>query len=117
MSLTDAFVKLQALLLVAALSNSSWADEALDIVNYRKYTANLASSGQLQKSHLQLQSQGVQRIVYLAYRAHGDADNLSIDQHATDLGLQYVHIPVPWQSLSISDYRTFAAVMSSQTSR
>ena len=117
MSLTEAFVKLQALLLVAALSNSSWADEALDIVNYRQYTATLASSGQLQKSHLQkLQSQGVQRIVYLAYRAHGDADNLSIDQHATDLGLQYVHIPVPWQSPSISDYRTFAAVMSSQTS-
>ena len=104
--------KLPALLLIAALGNSAWADEALDIVNYRQYTANLASSGQLQKSHLQeLQSQGVQRIVYLAYRAHGDADNLTIDQHATDLGLQYVHIPVPWQSPSINDYRTFAAVM------
>ena len=117
MRLTVAFAKLPALLLIAALSNSAWADEALDIVNYRQYTANLASSGQLQKSHLQeLQSQGVQRIVYLAYRAHGDADNLTIDQHATDLGLQYVHIPVPWQSPSINDYRTFAAVMSSQAS-
>ena len=71
MSLTEAFVKLQALLLVAALSDSSWADEALDIVNYRQYTANLASSGQLQKSHLQkLQSQGVQRIVYLLSLIH-----------------------------------------------
>ena len=44
MSLTEAFVKLQALLLVAALSNSSWADEALDIVNYRQYTCLLYTS-------------------------------------------------------------------------
>lgn len=102
--------------LTAVLHHSAQAEQTADIVNFRQYTADFASSGQIEKKHLQqLSARGFQRIVYIAYRAHGsETDNLSIDQHATDLGLHYVHIPVPWQAPSIEHYRIFVAVMNSQ---
>ncbi|MAD05898.1 MAG: hypothetical protein CMP86_00630 [Gammaproteobacteria bacterium] len=87
-----------------------------EIPNFRTYSASFASSGQITGHHLKsLQRDGFKRIVYLAYRSHGNAsDQLSIDRQATDLGMSYVHIPVPWQSPSLVDYQTFAAVMNSQ---
>ena len=87
-----------------------------EIPNFRVYSAHFASSGQIAGHHLKpLQRDGFQRIVYLAYRGQGNAtDRLSIDRQATDLGMSYVHIPVPWQSPSPIDYQTFAAVMNSQ---
>ena len=58
---------------------------------------------QITGHHLKsLQRDGFQRIVYLAYRSHGNTtDQLSIDRQATDLGMSYVHIPVPWQALPL----------------
>jgi len=87
-----------------------------EIPNFRTYSASFASSGQITGHHLKsLQRDGFQRIVYLAYRSHGNTtDQLSIDRQATDLGMSYVHIPVPWQAPSLVDYQTFAAVMNSQ---
>ena len=107
---------LSGLTSIAHAASAGPAESASAIVNYREYTTSFASSGQLAGHHLEaLKKQGFQRIVYLAYRAHGNAsDTLSIDQQATDLGLSYVHIPVPWQSPSQSDYQTFAAVMRAQ---
>ena len=55
------------------------------------------------------------RIVYLAYRSHGNTtDQLSIDRQATDLGMSYVHIPVPWQAPFPCGLPNFCAVMNSQ---
>ena len=109
---------LSCLLLASTAHSGETAQQDLDIVNFRQYTPTFASSGQIQQQHLQqLQAQGFNRIVYIAYRTHGgDADKLTIDKDATDLGFQYVHIPVPWQSPSLSHYQTFAAVMKSQPS-
>jgi protein tyrosine phosphatase (PTP) superfamily phosphohydrolase (DUF442 family) len=114
-------LRLKALLLVLGclLGNTATANQSTtEIVNFRAYSLSFASSGQITRNHLEpLQQEGFQRIIYLAYRTHGNpADRLSIDRQATDLGLSYVHIPVPWQSPSITHYQTFAAVMTSRPS-
>ena len=108
----------KALLLVLGclFGHTATADQpATEVLNFRAYSPSLASSGQIAGHHLEsLQQEGFQRIIYLAYRTRGNsADQLNIDKQATDLGLSYVHIPVPWQSPSLSDYQTFAAVMTS----
>ena len=104
---------------LAAIDRASSIEPAApvsSIINLREYTPTFASSGQLAAHHLEpLRQQGFERIVYIAYRAQGDAsETLSIDRQATDLGLSYVHIPVPWQSPTLRDYQTFAAIMRSQ---
>ena len=60
-----------------------------EIPNFRAYSTSFASSGQITGHHLKsLQRDGFQRIVYLAFRSHGNTtDQLSIDRQATDLGM------------------------------
>ena len=78
--------------------------------------ANFRQFRTVSRDHIEpLRKQGFERIVYIAYRAQGGASEiLSIDRQATDLGLSYVHMPVPWQSPTLRDYQTFAAIMRSQ---
>jgi protein tyrosine phosphatase (PTP) superfamily phosphohydrolase (DUF442 family) len=103
----------RTLLVVAAcvLAQPILADGLDDIVNYREYSATLASSGQPDKAQLEaVRDAGFERVVYLAF-----SDNHTAlpneDRVVKDLGMDYVHIPVNWETPSRSDFYALAGAL------
>ena len=87
------------------------ADQLDDIVNYREYSATLSSSGQPDRDQLEyLRESGYERVVYLAFSDH-DGSVPNEDRIVKDLGMDYVHIPVVWDTPSKSDFYAFAGAM------
>jgi protein tyrosine phosphatase (PTP) superfamily phosphohydrolase (DUF442 family) len=87
------------------------ADQLDDIVNYREYSATLSSSGQPDRDQLEyLRESGFERVVYLAFSDH-DGSVPNEDRIVKDLGMDYVHIPVVWDTPSKSDFYAFAGAM------
>ena len=99
---------------VLSLCQRGIADSDLEeIVNYRQYSADLSSSGQPSKSQLRaVRTAGFERIVFLAFSDHDESIG-NEDRIVRDLGMEYVHIPVDWESPAPSDFRTFAGAMQS----
>lgn len=91
--------------------NTILADQLDDIVNYRKYSATLSSSGQPDVDQLErLHESGFERVVYLAFSDH-DGSIPNEDRIVKDLGMDYVQIPVVWDAPSKSDFYAFAGAL------
>jgi protein tyrosine phosphatase (PTP) superfamily phosphohydrolase (DUF442 family) len=94
------------------LRNANAAEvELAGIVNYRQYSPLLSSSGQPTAAQLAaLREAGFERIVFLAFSDH-DESLANEDRIVSELGMEYVHIPVDWDAPARSDFYTFASVM------
>ena len=102
---------LVAALLGCLLSWPASAADLEDIVNYREYSPSLSSSGQpAQDAFEAIAEAGFERVVYLAF-----SDDVTAvpgeDRMLESLGIEFVHIPVVWESPTVSDFRAFAGAM------
>ena len=89
----------------------AWAADLSEISNYRAYSDAFASAGQPSKKQLKLLSDaGYERIVYIAFTNSGKAYD-DEDQAVKELGMDYIQIPVDWDSPTASDFYAFAGVM------
>lgn len=83
----------------------------LALLNQIDYSASLTTSGQPTEAELALiASAGYDRVIFLAFTNHPKAVAHE-DDIVRDLGLQFIHIPVQWDSPSLTDFEVFAAVM------
>ena len=106
-----------AFFLLSAGSSHAHADivnsdsNGLSLLNRIDYSPSLTTSGQPTEGELALiASAGFDRVIFLAFTNHPRAV-----AHEEDIlreqGLQFVHIPVAWESPSPADFMAFAAVM------
>ncbi|MGA9572505.1 MAG: protein tyrosine phosphatase family protein [Lysobacterales bacterium] len=98
-------------LLLMSASLDLTADEVAGIDNYRQYSPYLSSSGQPGTDEIKaLKEAGFQRVIYLAF-----SDNKSALEHedrvVKSLGMDYLHIPVDFDSPAVDDFEDFAAVL------
>jgi uncharacterized protein (TIGR01244 family) len=85
--------------------------EALKIVNFRRLSDRLTTSGQPSEAHLaELCDIGVTHVVNLAPHTHAKA---LPDEAASvaALGMTYVHIPVDFEKPAEADFERFRATM------
>ena len=97
-------------------AQASNADDGADLrlLNRIDYSPLLTTSGQPTEADLALvASAGYDRIVFLAFTNHPKAVAHE-DLIVRELGLQFIHIPVEWESPKLSDFNTFAALMQTQ---
>ena len=86
-------------------------DNFLSLLNRIDYSPALTTSGQPTEAELALiASAGYDRVIFLAFTNHPKAAAHE-DDIARELGLQFIHIPVEWESPSPADFAVFAAVM------
>ena len=86
-------------------------DNSLSLLNRIDYSPALTTSGQPTEAELALiASAGYDRVVFLAFSNHPKAVAHE-DDIVRNLGLQFIHIPVEWESPSPADFVAFAAVM------
>ena len=83
----------------------------LSLLNRIDYSPSLTTAGQPTEAELLLiASSGFDRVIFLAFTNHAKAVD-DEDDIVRDQGLQFIHIPVEWESPSPADFATFAAVM------
>jgi protein tyrosine phosphatase (PTP) superfamily phosphohydrolase (DUF442 family) len=83
----------------------------VDIINYYKIDARLATSGQPTVEQLQqIADAGYQIIINLAPCSSSNAI-AEEDAIVTNLGIVYVHIPVIWEHPTLKDVRLFFKIM------
>lgn len=121
MGMTTAHHRCQSLVLTALVCTlvllTSHARAEPTMLNYMAYSPTLASAGQPTQDQLAGAAQdGVERVVYLALT---DQDRAipNEDRVVRELGMQFVHIPVIWQTPTVDDFETFAAVLNQDTAR
>ena len=84
---------------------------SLSLLNRIDYSPALTTSGQPTEAELSLiASAGFDRVIFLAFNNHPKAVAHE-DDIVRDQGLQFIHIPVEWESPSTADFAAFAAVM------
>lgn len=102
---------LAAMLVLGAVITTAVAAELSEISNFREYSPGFASSGQPTGEQLELlKSEGFERIIYIAFSDSGNAF-ANEDVIVKKLGMEYVHIPVIWESPTVADFYAFADVM------
>ena len=106
-----------ALLSLWAMSSPSLGDvvhpdgNGLSLLNRIDYSPSLTTAGQPTEAELPLiASAGFDRVIFLAFTNHLKAVAHE-DDIVRDQGLQFIHIPVEWESPSPADFAAFAAVM------
>ena len=106
-----------ALLNLWAMSSPSHGDvvhsdgSGLSLLNRIDYSPSLTTAGQPTETELPLiASAGYDRVIFLAFTNHPKAVAHE-DDIVRDQGLQFIHIPVEWESPSAADFAAFAAVM------
>lgn len=106
------------LLYLFALAFGTAAEAAVeDIVNYRAYSPGFSSSGQPSAGQLaELEKAGFERIVYVAFSDHRNSLP-NEDRLVKDLGMEYVHIPVDWESPTAADFALIAAAIDQPPAR
>ena len=94
---------------LTAVTGTTAAADSLDgIVNYREYSERLSSSGQPTASQFPAVGEaGFERVVFLAFTDHEESVPHE-DRIVSELGIDYVQIPVDWEAPSISDSNTSA---------
>ena len=98
-------------LLFFLMASATWADESLDLVNYRTYSPTLSSSGQPSAKQLAaVADAGFERVVYLALTDQ-DSSLEHEDRIVRELGMGFAQIPVIWERPTAEDFELFAAVM------
>ena len=102
---------LAAMLLLGAVTTTALSAELSEISNFRAYSPGFASSGQPTEEQLGfLKSEGFERVIYIAFSDSGKAF-ANEDVIVKKLGMEYVHIPVIWESPTAADFYAFADVM------
>jgi protein tyrosine phosphatase (PTP) superfamily phosphohydrolase (DUF442 family) len=115
--MNDVIQRFLPMLLLIGISNSLIAGELDEISNYREYSATFASSGQPTKKQLGiLKNNGFERIVYIAFTNSGNAYT-DEDQLVRKLGMDYVQIPVDWETPTTNDFYAFAGTMETGPAR
>ena len=106
-----------ALLSLWAMSSPSLGDvvhpdgNGLSLINRIDYSPSLTTAGQPTEAELPLiSSADFDRVIFLAFTNHPKAIAHE-DDIVRDQGLQFIHIPVEWESPSTADFAAFAAVM------
>ena len=97
----------------AAKTDAANADEGngLSLLNRIDYSPSLTTSGQPTEAELALiAAAGYDRVIFLAFTSHPKAVAHE-DDMVRGLGVQFIHIPVEWESPSLGDFAAFAAVM------
>lgn len=87
------------------------ADDLSQLINYREYSPALSSAGQPERKQFRMiRDAGFERVIFLAFTDHEDsvADE---DRVVTELGMDYIQIPVVWEKPTRADFEAFAAVM------
>mgnify|MGYP001182668706 CR=1 FL=1 len=83
----------------------------LSLLNRVDYSPSLTTSGQPTEGELALiAAVGFDRVIFLAFTNHPKAVSHE-DDIVRDQGLQFIHIPVEWESPSPADFSAFAAMM------
>ena len=83
----------------------------LSLLNRIDYSPSLTTSGQPTEEALALiASAGFDRVIFLAFTSHSKAVAHE-DDIVRDQGLQFIHIPIEWESPNTADFAAFAAVM------
>ena len=98
---------------LAAKTEAENADEGngVSLLNRIDYSPSLTTSGQPTEAELALiAAAGYDRVIFLAFTNHPEAVAHE-DDVVRGLGLQFIHIPVEWESPSLEDFAAFAAVM------
>ena len=91
----------------ATISDSN----GLSLLNRIDYSPTLTTSGQPTEAEMALiAAAGYDRVIFLAFTNHPKAVAHE-DDIARGLGLQFIHIPIAWESPSLGDFAAFAAVM------
>ena len=81
------------------------------LLNRIDYSPSLTTSGQPTEGELALiASAGFDRVIFLAFTNYPKAVAHE-DYVVRDQGLQFIHIPVEWESPSPADFAAFAAMM------
>lgn len=103
-----------ALLSICLFAVLALADEPdlSELINYLAWSPMLSSSGQPSAEQLEaVRDAGFERVVFLALTdSHGSIEGE--DSLVKQLGMEYVHIPVDWDSPRTDDFALFAALMS-----
>ena len=97
----------------AAKTDAANADEGngLSLLNRIDYSPSLTTSGQPTEAELALiAAAGYDQVIFLAFTSHPKAVAHE-DDMVRGLGIQFIHIPVEWESPSLGDFAAFAAVM------
>ena len=109
------------LLSLCAVSLTSRADivqpngSGLSLLNRIDYSRSLTTAGQPTEAELPLIAPaGFDRVIFLAYTNHPKAVAHE-DDIVREQGLQFIHIPIEWESPSPADFAAFAAVMQTFT--
>jgi protein tyrosine phosphatase (PTP) superfamily phosphohydrolase (DUF442 family) len=112
-----AFLLLVAWVGLAGPAKAWGAGELTKIINYREYSATLASAGQPERAQFKdLRTAGFERVIFLAFTDHQESV-ANEDRVVTELGMAYVQIPVVWEKPTRADFNTFAAVMQQDPGR
>ena len=83
----------------------------LSLLNRIDYSRSLTTAGQPTEAELPLIAPaGFDRVIFLAYTNHPKAVAHE-DDIVREQGLQFIHIPIEWESPSPADFAAFAAVM------
>ncbi len=93
------------------------SDRIEDIVNYLQLSERIATGGQPNVTQYRaIAAAGYQTVINLALIASANAlpDEAAI---ATELGLEYIHIPVLWESPTAANFQEFVAVMTARAER
>ena len=110
------FCLLVGLLAAKTQAANSGVGKGLHLLNRIDYSPSLTTSGQPTEAELALiAAAGYDRVIFLAFSNHPKAVAHE-DDIARGLGLQFIHIPVEWDSPSPADFAAFAAVMQSHGS-
>jgi protein tyrosine phosphatase (PTP) superfamily phosphohydrolase (DUF442 family) len=97
---------------------SAWgASDLAKIINYREYSPTLASAGQPERAQFEiLRKAGFERVIFLAFTDHHESV-ANEDRVVTELGMQYVQIPIVWEQPKRADFEAFAAFMQQDPGR
>jgi protein tyrosine phosphatase (PTP) superfamily phosphohydrolase (DUF442 family) len=87
------------------------ASDLASIINYREYSPTLSSAGQPERRQFEaIREAGFERVIFLAFTDHHESV-ANEDRIVTELGMDYVQIPVVWENPTRADFDAFAAVM------
>lgn len=100
-----------SILIGLATAAAAMAESPKSITNYIGYTSIYSSAGQPTEAQLNmLQEDNFERIIYLAYTDQ-KSSLAREDRIVKNLGMEYVHIPVEWESPGRADFYSFASIM------
>ncbi len=96
---------------VYSVVENSYDGVRLKLPNRIDYSVSLTTSGQPTVAELaQIAAAGYDRVIFLAFTNHSKAIAHE-DEIVEGLGLQFIHIPVDWESPTLADFTAFTAVM------